>query len=125
MGNIRLGGNFKIKWVRKTPLTALQIEKALGPIIKDRIMRLSDGEEIDGEICKKAALLFEVPTTPYYEQKEEVVENKEVEKKIPNLFEIIGREVPLNFNFPAISQQFLKPPETIQTKEKVEVKEVQ
>ena len=43
VGNIRLGGNFKIKWVRKTPLTALQIEKALGPIIKDRIMRLSDG----------------------------------------------------------------------------------
>lgn len=44
VSNIRLGGNFKIKWIRKTPLTALQIEKILGPITKDRIMRLSDGE---------------------------------------------------------------------------------
>lgn len=43
VGNIRLGGNFKIKWIRKTPLTALQIEKALGTIVKDRMMRMSDG----------------------------------------------------------------------------------
>ena len=51
-----------------------------------------------------------------------MVESKEVEKKIPNLFEIIGREVPLNFNFPIISQQFLKPPEGSQSKERTEIK---
>lgn len=44
VSNIRLGGNFEIRWIRKTPLTSLQIEKALGTQMKERIMRLSDGE---------------------------------------------------------------------------------
>lgn len=44
VSNIRLGGNFQIKWIRKKPLTSLQIQKCLGTQIRDRMMRLSDGE---------------------------------------------------------------------------------
>lgn len=29
-------------------------------------MRLSDGEEIDGELCQKVVQIFEVPSEPYY-----------------------------------------------------------
>lgn len=43
VSNIRLGGNFQIKWIRKKPITSLQIEKSLGGQARDRIMRLSDG----------------------------------------------------------------------------------
>lgn len=32
-------------------------------------MRLSDGEEIDGELAIKIIPLFEVPTQPYYSMK--------------------------------------------------------
>lgn len=30
VGNIRLGGNFKIRWIRKKPLSLTTIEKKLG-----------------------------------------------------------------------------------------------
>jgi hypothetical protein len=71
VSNIRLGGNFEIKWMRKQPITALQLEKALGAQAKDRVMRLTDGEEIDSELGQKLILLFETPTQPYYETKTE------------------------------------------------------
>jgi hypothetical protein len=71
VSNIRLGGNFEIKWIRKQPITALQLEKALGSQAKDRVMRLTDGEEIDSELGQKLVLLFEMPTQPYYETKKE------------------------------------------------------
>ena len=67
VSNIRLGGNFELKWIRKKPLTFLQIKKALGAQTRDRIMRMSDGEEIDGELGRKIITLFELPTEPYYE----------------------------------------------------------
>lgn len=37
--------------------------------MKDRIMRLSDGEEIETELGQKMIMLFDVPNEPYYSPK--------------------------------------------------------
>lgn len=66
VSNIRLGGNFELKWLRKKPLTSLQIEKSAGTQVRDQIMRMSDGEQLDIEVAKKIICLFQVPTEPYY-----------------------------------------------------------
>lgn len=58
VNNIRLGGNFKIRWIRKKPLSLSQIEKMLGNTAKEEILRACDGNEVDTEICKKISLLF-------------------------------------------------------------------
>jgi hypothetical protein len=93
VSNIRLGGNFEIKWLRKQPITALQLEKALGAQVKDRVMRLTDGEEIDSELGQKLVLLFEMPTQPYYDSK--ILESPKIniiepEKKVLSLGQILG-----------------------------------
>lgn len=58
VSNIRLGGNFKIKWLRKKPLSLVLVEKALGTIFKDTIIKACDGQELDPISCKKLASLF-------------------------------------------------------------------
>ena len=66
VSNIRLGGNFKIRWIRKKPLSLTTIERKLGTEAKDEISKATDGYEPDIEIAKKIALLFELPSEPYY-----------------------------------------------------------
>jgi len=66
VSNIRLGGNFKIRWIRKKPLSLTTIEKKLGAEARDEISKAIDGYEPDKEIAKKVALLFELPSEPYY-----------------------------------------------------------
>lgn len=34
VSNIRLGGNFKIRWIRKKPLSLMQVEREVGSNIK-------------------------------------------------------------------------------------------
>ena len=43
VGNIRLGGNFKLRWIRKKPLSLTTIEKKLGVEAKDEILKATDG----------------------------------------------------------------------------------
>lgn len=66
VNNIRLGGNFKIKWLRKKPLGIVTIEKYLGASVKEEVMRTTDGCELDLEIGRAVSLIFETPTEPYY-----------------------------------------------------------
>ncbi len=58
VSNIRLGGNFKLRWIRKKPLSLTMIEKKLGAEAKDEILKATDGYEPDPEIAKKVAMLF-------------------------------------------------------------------
>jgi hypothetical protein len=55
-------------------------------------MRLTDGEEIDSELGKKLILLFELPTQPYYQIKEESpkINVIEPEKRVLSLGQIWG-----------------------------------
>ncbi len=62
VNNIRLGGNFKLRWIRKKPLSLSTIEKKLGADHKDEIVRATDGYEPDLEMAKRIALLFELPS---------------------------------------------------------------
>jgi hypothetical protein len=47
VSSIRLGGNFRIRWIRKKPLSLTTIEKKLGVEAKDEMLRSSDGSELD------------------------------------------------------------------------------
>ena len=47
VANIRLGGNFRVKWLRKRPLSLTLVEKALGTMFKDMIVKACDGQEMD------------------------------------------------------------------------------
>ena len=82
VSNIRLGGNFKIRWVRKKPLSLTTIERKLGTEAKDEISKSTDGYEPDIEIAKKIALLFELPSEAYYKAEEltDKIENKSENK---------------------------------------------
>jgi hypothetical protein len=75
VSNIRLGGNFKLRWIRKKPLSLATIEKKLGVDAKEEMLKATDGYEPDAEIAKKVALLFELPSEPYYKM-EDLVEKK-------------------------------------------------
>lgn len=77
VSNIRLGGNFKIRWIRKKPLSLTTIEKKLGVEAKEEISKAIDGYEPDKEISKKVALLFELPLEPYYKLEDLVDSKKE------------------------------------------------
>jgi hypothetical protein len=44
VSNIRLGGNFKIKWLRKKPLSLVTVEKNLGANFKEAIIKSCDGQ---------------------------------------------------------------------------------
>jgi hypothetical protein len=44
VSNIRLGGNFKIKWLRKKPLSLVTVEKNLGLNFKEAIIKSCDGQ---------------------------------------------------------------------------------
>jgi hypothetical protein len=70
VSNIRLGGNFKLRWIRKKPLSLATIEKKLGVEAKDEMLKATDGYEPDSEIAKKVALLFELPSEPYYKMED-------------------------------------------------------
>ena len=76
VSNIRLGGNFKIRWIRKKPLSLTTIERKLGPDARDEMAKATDGYEPEKEIAKKIAMLFELPSEPYYKP-EELGEKKE------------------------------------------------
>jgi hypothetical protein len=58
VSNIRLGGNFKLRWIRKKPLSMTTIEKKLGVEARDEISKATDGYEPDLEVAKKVAMLF-------------------------------------------------------------------
>lgn len=47
VSNIRLGGNFKLRWIRKKPLSYTTIEKKLGNEAKEEIAKAADGYEPD------------------------------------------------------------------------------
>ena len=79
VGNIRLGGNFKIRWIRKKPLSLTTIERKLGVDARDEISKATDGYEPDKEIAKKVSMLFEMPSEPYYKL-EDLLEEKRVSK---------------------------------------------
>lgn len=67
VANIRLGGNFQIRWIRKKPISITQVQKELGDMVKNEIFFKSvDGCEVDLETFKKVSLFFEVPAQPYY-----------------------------------------------------------
>lgn len=80
VNNIRLGGNFKIRWIRKKPLSLTTIEKKLGSEYKDEILRATDGYEPDPIVAKKVALLFELPSEPYYKL-EDLIESKKQKER--------------------------------------------
>lgn len=42
-----MGGNFKLRWIRKKPLSLATIEKKLGVDAKDEILKATDGYEPD------------------------------------------------------------------------------
>lgn len=77
VSNIRLGGNFKIRWIRKKPLSLTTIEKKLGVESRDEMAKATDGYEPDKEISKRVALLFELPSEPYYKLEELIDQKKE------------------------------------------------
>lgn len=58
VSNIRLGGNFRIKWLRKKPLSLSSVEKNIGSNFKEMIVKSCDGQELDPQHCKKIAFLF-------------------------------------------------------------------
>jgi len=82
VNNIRLGGNFKIRWIRKKPLSLTTIEKKLGTEARDEINKATDGYEPDKEIAKKVAMLFELPAEPYYKL-EDLIDSKRENKTDP------------------------------------------
>jgi hypothetical protein len=43
VSNIRLGGNFRIRWIRKKPLSLATIEKKLGALAKEEMTKGMDG----------------------------------------------------------------------------------
>ena len=88
VSNIRLGGNFKIRWIRKKPLSLTTIEKKLGGQARDEIAKATDGYEPDNEIAKKVSLLFELPSEPYYKLEDLAEQKKEKNKFNIN---ILGR----------------------------------
>ena len=61
VSNIRLGGNFKIKWLRKKPLSLVLVQKRIGSNFKESIIKSCDGQQLDPNTCKKLAYVFEVP----------------------------------------------------------------
>ena len=85
VNNIRLGGNFKIRWIRKKPLSFSTVEKKLGSEYKDEIVRATDGYEPDPVVAKRVALLFELPSEPYYSLEELMESKKERERGVPEM----------------------------------------
>lgn len=77
MGNIRLGGNFKIRWIRKKPLSFTIIERKVGMEAREEFSRAVDGYEVEKEMAKKVSLLFELPAEPYYKLEDLLEQKKE------------------------------------------------
>ena len=60
----------------------ITIEKKLGSEARDEINKATDGYEPDKEIAKKVAMLFELPSEPYYKL-EDLIDTKRENKLDP------------------------------------------
>lgn len=58
---IKLGGNFKIRWISKSLVLGNRFEHEINPLTKEYVSRSGDMTEIDKELGKRMVELFDIP----------------------------------------------------------------